>query len=77
MSKGCVFRGVCTSPLVDRMTDACENITFPQLLLWRVIKTEHSVELQHTGTNIRSQEEKWPLSKLDNPRHTFNSPSYD
>ena len=28
----------CTPPSVDRMTDACENITFPQLLLRTVIK---------------------------------------
>ena len=27
----------CSPPLVDRMTDACENITFPQLLLQTVI----------------------------------------
>ena len=30
-------RGRCTPP-VDRMTDTCENITFPQLLLRTVIK---------------------------------------
>ena len=29
-------------PLVDRMTDACENITFPQLLLRTVITIENS-----------------------------------
>ena len=37
---GGVPRGVsawgCTPPLVDRMTDTGENITFPQLLLWTV-----------------------------------------
>ena len=35
-------RGVCLEgcipPLVDRMTEACENITFPQLLLRTVEK---------------------------------------
>ena len=30
--------GGCTPPSVDRMTDACENITFLQLLLRKVIK---------------------------------------
>ena len=30
-------RVVYTSPPMDRMTDACENITFPQLLLRTVI----------------------------------------
>ena len=37
---GCLPRGVVlyTYPPVDRMTDACENITFPQLLLRTVIK---------------------------------------
>ena len=34
--QGVSGRGVYT-PLVDRMTDACENITFPQLLLGTVI----------------------------------------
>ena len=33
----CVGGGGCFTP-VDRMTDACENITFPQLLLRTVIK---------------------------------------
>ena len=33
-----VSAGGCTPPNpVDRMTDACENITFPQLLLRTVI----------------------------------------
>ena len=31
------YPGGCTPPPVDRMTDACENITFPQLLL-RMVK---------------------------------------
>ena len=30
---GLCLAGMCTPPPVDRMTDACENITFPQLLL--------------------------------------------
>ena len=34
---GCLPGGVYTSPPVDRMTDACENISFPQLLLWTVM----------------------------------------
>ena len=34
---GYLPKGVYTSPPVDRMTDACENITFPQLLL-RTVK---------------------------------------
>ena len=33
-----VCMGVYTPSPVDRMTDACENITFPQLLLRTVIK---------------------------------------
>ena len=43
-SRGCVqVRGMCPggvhlSPPVDRMTDTCENITFPQLLLRTVMK---------------------------------------
>ena len=37
VSRGCVYLGrMYTSPM-DRMTDACENITFPQLLLRTVI----------------------------------------
>ena len=35
---GCLPRG-CTPPPVDRMTDTCENITFPQLLLRTVISS--------------------------------------
>ena len=35
---GCLPRGV--SDPVDKMTDACENITFPQLLLQKVKLTE-------------------------------------
>ena len=31
------LRGVCQTPPMNRMTDACENLTFPQLLL-RTIK---------------------------------------
>ena len=27
----CPRRGVCQTPLVDRMTDRCKNITLPQL----------------------------------------------
>ena len=49
LARGCLARGsvcpgeVCAQggvhlhPPVDRMTDACENITFAQLLLWTVI----------------------------------------
>ena len=33
--EGVSGQGMYTSP-VDRMTDACENITFPQLLFWAV-----------------------------------------
>ena len=31
--------GVCQTPPVNRLTDVCENITFPQLLLRTVIIT--------------------------------------
>ena len=37
LPRGSVCLGVCTPPPVDRMTDSCENITFPQLLLWTVM----------------------------------------
>ena len=37
----CLAGWVCTLPPVDRMTDACENITFPQLLL-RMVKIGQS-----------------------------------
>ena len=38
----------CTSPL-DRMTDACENIIFPQLLLRAVIKnSRHIYPMMHS-----------------------------
>ena len=30
-------------PPMDRMTDACENTTFPQLLLWKVIIGQRSL----------------------------------
>ena len=37
LGRGCLPKG-CTPPTaVDRMADACENITFPQLLLRMVI----------------------------------------
>ena len=35
---GCLARGCTASLPVERMTDACENITFPQLMLQMVIK---------------------------------------
>ena len=64
--RGCMPRvGVCLSgegvsaqvgvhlPPVDRMTDACENITFPQLLL-RTVK-KHWWDLGRDETRICSQ----------------------
>ena len=36
---GVCLGGVCTDPPVNRITDRCKNITFPQLLLWTVITT--------------------------------------
>ena len=39
---GMVLGGMAL-PLVDRMTDACENITFPQLHLHAVITSWHNV----------------------------------
>ena len=39
--------GMYTSPpTVDRMIDACENITFPQLLLRTVIKTVRNFSIK-------------------------------
>ena len=43
---GVLSESVCSGgvhPLVDRMTDACENITFPQLLLRTVITISNPV----------------------------------
>ena len=39
--------GAYTSPSVDRMTDTCENITFPQLLLRTVRNNETQVGMLH------------------------------
>ena len=53
--RGCIPAciGADTSP-VDRMTDACEKITFPQLLLWmvniRIRKYPTSAETPMWGT---------------------------
>ena len=43
--RGCVCPGGYTP--VDRMTDACENITFPQLLLWTVKKQNFMKQKEH------------------------------
>ena len=47
---GCLPGGVHLPPPVDRMTDACENITFPQLLL-RMVTTVHP-DCTHASTCI-------------------------
>ena len=48
---GCLPGGVhLPPPPVDRMTDACENITFPQLLL-RMVTTVHP-DSAHANTCI-------------------------
>ena len=45
---GCLPRGLYTLPgpkadtPLNRITDRCKNITFPQLLLWEVIKTKRN-----------------------------------
>ena len=44
--------GVCQTPPVNRMTDACENITLPQTTLRTVITTENDVQC-----NINCNEE--------------------
>ena len=36
-------------PPVNRITDTCKNITFPQLRLWAVIKSESKAD--HVGKN--------------------------
>ena len=48
---GCLPRGVYTFPPVDRMTDACENITFPQLLLRTVKVTSSEIRISNLVTD--------------------------
>ena len=47
---GCLPGGMYTSLPVDRMTDACENITFPQLLL-RMVTRMHSSRMRRACFN--------------------------
>ena len=47
---GCLPEGC--SPPVDRMTDTCENITFPQLLL-RSVNMSLSYSSKRVGTRIQ------------------------
>ena len=41
----CLVRCVHLPPAVDRMTDTCENITFPQLLSQTVITMQLNIKL--------------------------------
>ena len=55
LPRGCLPRGVYTSPLwTEFLTHACENITFPQLLLRTVININHAVNsISYGGIAIR------------------------
>ena len=59
-------QGGCIPPSVDRMTDACENITFPQLLLRTVKKTDPA----------KSIKSKWHVQPFSSPAGITMSQTY-